>query len=304
MKIDRLFGILTVLLQKDHVTAPYLAEKFEVTRRTITRDIDALCRAGIPIITRQGGGGGISIARGYKLDKTVLTADELASLLAAMRGIGTVTRQSQLEKTLDKLSLGQDAVLSLVEPIVIDLAAHHKGSLTEKIELLKAAIKSRRVVKFDYYYEKGVSHRRVEPVLIVFHWSSWYLFAFCQDRQDFRLFKLDRLWHATLCEETFAFREVPEDRRDFDGHLPDDQRLVALFHPSAGYQLIETYGLDCYTQTTDGRLRLEIGYTNRSFILSWLLSFGEKAEVLEPKDIAEEIRTIARKMLEENVYFD
>lgn len=132
MKLDRLMGILTVLLQQDQVSAPWLAEKFEVTRRTIGRDIDALCQAGIPIITRQGKGGGISIAEGFKLDKSVLTADELSGMIAALKGIGSVSDESRMKQTLDKLGARQGAVVSLREPIIIDLASHHKTSLTEK----------------------------------------------------------------------------------------------------------------------------------------------------------------------------
>lgn len=111
MKLDRMLGILTVLLQNERVTMPELAERFEVNRRTIGRDIDALCLAGIPIITHQGVGGGISIAEGFKLDKSVLTTDELSGIISALKGIGSVTERSNIERTLDKLHA--DAVVSL-----------------------------------------------------------------------------------------------------------------------------------------------------------------------------------------------
>lgn len=298
MKLDRLLGILTVLLQNDRVTAPYLAEKFEVTRRTIGRDIDALCGAGIPIVTQQGGGGGISIAEGFKLDKSVLTTDELSGIIAAIKGIGSVSDESRIERTLDKLSAGKDAVLSLREPVVIDLASHYKGSLTPKIELIKRAVRERRLIEFDYYYEKGQTHRVIEPYFAIFQWTAWYVFGFCLDRQDWRMFKLARLWNLDLCGETYLPREIPPERQDFNAHLPDDKRLVALFEPSVKYQLIETYGPACFTETPDGMLRLETGYTNRNYTISWLLGFGSKAKVLEPQDMAEEIRQTAKKMLE------
>ena len=147
MKLDRLLGILTILLQNERVTAPYLAEKFEVTRRTIGRDIDALCQAGIPIITHQGGGGGIAIADGFKLDKSVLTTDELSGIIAALKGMGSVSEKSQIERTLDKLSANGNAVVSLREPVVIDLASHYQGSLTEKIGLIKKAIYAGRLIE-------------------------------------------------------------------------------------------------------------------------------------------------------------
>ena len=124
MKLDRLLGILTVLLQNDRVTVPYLAEKFEVSRRTINRDIDSLCQAGIPIVTHQGTGGGISIAEGFKLDKSVLTAYELSGIIAALKGIGSVSEQTGIERTLNKLGANTDAVVSLHEPVIIDLASY------------------------------------------------------------------------------------------------------------------------------------------------------------------------------------
>lgn len=296
MKLDRLLGILTILLQKERVTAPFLAEKFEVTRRTIGRDIDALCQAGIPVVTQQGSGGGISIAEGFKLDKNILTTDELSGIITALKGLGSVFDQSNIEKTLDKLSANKDTVLSLRESVIIDLSSYYKGSLTEKIEQIKKAIQQQQLIEFDYYYVKGLSHRRIEPYFAIFQWSAWYVFGYCTDRKDFRLFKLQRLWQLHICDETFTWRDIPAERRDFGAHLPDDKLLVALFDPNASYQLIEAYGLDCYTETESGLLRLEIGYTNKSFMISWLLSFGSKVKVLEPPDMVEDLRNEAKNI--------
>lgn len=298
MKIDRLMGILTILLQNDSVTAPYLAERFEVARRTISRDIDALCRAEIPVITRQGKGGGISIAEGFKLDKSILTDDELAGMIAAIKGMGSISSGTSMERTLDKLSAHSDTVLSLREPIIIDLASHYKGSLTEKIEWIKKAILEYRLIEFSYFYEKGEIHRRIEPYFVVFQWSSWYVFGYCTLRKDFRMFKLMRLWDLKILDTSYTPREIPPEKREFHAGFPDQNTLTALFSPSARYQLIETYGLHCYTEMEDGRLRLEIGYTNEDFIISWLLGFGEKVQVLEPSSVADAIRNTSKKILE------
>ena len=138
MKIDRLLGILTTLLQNDRITAPELAEKFEVNRRTIGRDIDTLCQAGIPIITQQGAGGGISVAEGFKLDKNILTTNELSGIIAALKGIGSVSEQSQIERTLDKFHAGGSAVVSLSEPLIIDLASYYKEQLAATLSKLNA----------------------------------------------------------------------------------------------------------------------------------------------------------------------
>jgi len=296
MKLDRLLGILIILLQKDRVTAPELAAKFEVSRRTIGRDIDALCLAGIPIVTHQGIGGGISIAEGFKLDKSVLTADELSGMITALKGIGSISPQSNIERTLDKLHASSNSVVSLREPIIIDLSSYYKGQLTEKIELIKRSVLEARIIEFDYYYDKGDTHRRIEPYFVIFQWSAWYVFGFCLERQDWRLFKLLRLWNLTLREESYVPKEIPPEKRDFSLRYKSDTKLVALFDLSVKHHLIETYGLDCYTETDEGLL-FELDFTNREFLISWLLGFGNKVKVLEPTEIAKELKIAAKNIL-------
>jgi len=298
MKLDRLLGILTILLQKDRVTAPELAEKFEVSRRTIGRDIDAMCRAGIPVVAYQGSGGGISIAEGFKLDKSVLTADELSGIIAALKGIGSVSEESNIERVLDKLRANTDAVVSMREPVIIDLASYYKGQLTDKIELIKRAVLYGQIIEFDYFYEKGESHRHIEPYFVIFQWAAWYVFGFCLERSDFRLFKLQRLWNLRLCDERFVPREIPSEKRNFKAWFEEDKenKLVALFDPSEKYQLIETYGPHCYEETAEG-LRFEIKFTKHDYILTWLLGFGGKVKVLEPEYIVENLKTAAENIL-------
>ena len=296
MKLDRLLGILTNLLQKDRMTASELSGIFEVSRRTIGRDIDALCQAGIPIVTYQGVGGGISIAEGFKLDKSVLTADELSGMIAALKGIGSVSPQSNIDRTLDKLHAGSNAVVSLREPIIIDLSSYYKGQLSEKIELIKKAVLEARVIEFDYYYDKGDMHRRIEPYFVIFQWSAWYVFGFCLERQDWRLFKLLRLWNLKLCGDSYAPQEIPPGKRDFSIRYAGGIKLVALFDPSVKYQLIETYGLDCFIETDDGLL-FELDFSNREFLINWLLGFGDRVKVLGPDGIADGIKAVAENIL-------
>ena len=296
MKLDRLLGIITVLLQTDRVTAQELAEKFEVNKRTIGRDVDALCKAGIPVVTNQGVGGGISIAEGFKLDKSVLTIDELSGIIAAIKGLGSVSEQTQMERTLDKLGANSDAIVSMNEPIVIDLASHYKGNLTRKIEQIKLAVLEARLIEFDYYSDKGESHRSIEPYLIIFQWTSWYVFGFCLERQDWRMFKLTRLWGLTICDEQYSLRDIPSDKRNFNNYFTQDIKLVAVFDKSVKYQLIETYGLDCYTETNEG-LYFEMGFTNKNYMMGWLLAFGDKVKVYEPHDVVTELKSIAKNIL-------
>lgn len=301
MKIDRLLGILTTLLQKERVTAPYLAEKFEVSTRTIRRDIDALGQAGIPVVTMQGSGGGIFIAEGYKLDKSVLTYDELSSIIVSLKGLGSVSEPAQIERTLEKLTVNRDdSVISLRDHIIIDLASDAKESLTEKIAPIKEAIRDNRIISFTYYYHKGEMKRRIEPYCLLFVWSAWYVFGYCLDRRDFRMFKLPRVWNLSVEDAHFAPREITPEASDWGAFLRDEQPLVALFDPSEKYQLIDSYGLGSFTEEPDGRLRLSVGFSKWDFALRWLLGFGGKVEVVQPVEMAQALHDAAVEMLKKN----
>ena len=133
MKIDRLIGILSILLQREKVTAPYLADKFEVSRRTISRDIEDICMAGIPIVTARGAGGGISIMEGFRMDKTLLTSREMQSILAGLRSLDSVSGTSRYKQLMDKLAVGNQDLINVDSHIVINLSSWYKESLTPKI---------------------------------------------------------------------------------------------------------------------------------------------------------------------------
>ncbi|MDF2944297.1 MAG: DNA-binding transcriptional regulator [Herbinix sp.] len=297
MKIDRLLGIVMILLQKDKVTAPYLAEKFEVSRRTINRDIEDLCMAGIPIITLQGGNGGITIADGYRIDKSILTYDEMQNVVAALKGLGSITSDVGTEKLLNKFFIKQDNVLSVRDSIIINLTSHYKSDLTEKITSIKDAIHNNFRISFHYYSNKGDNRRTIEPYYLTFQWSAWYVFGYCMEKKDFRLFKLNRLWELVDTTELFQPREIPEERKDFESYFSDEIQITMLFDESVKYRLIDDYGVDSYSVTEDGKLMFRMSFTNKEFMVSWILGFGDKAEVLFPKGLKQEIKQIAENII-------
>ncbi len=130
---------------------------------------------------------------------------------------------------------------------------------------------------------------RIEPYFIAFKWSAWYVLGYCGQREDFRLFKLNRLWNLRVTDELYQPREVPEEQRGLEGWLQSEQTLTALFDPAVEYRLIEDYGPASYEPAEDGRLRLTVSYANRDYIVSWLLGFGELAEVVAPGDLRAEV---------------
>lgn len=297
MKIDRLLGIVTTLLQCDKITAPELAGRFEVSRRTIYRDIDDICKAGIPIISVQGGDGGISISDGYKLDKSVLTVDELQNIITGLKSLGSVSDAARIEMLINKLSPKNEAVVSLKDNILIDLSSHYKSSLSEKITMLKRAISENKLVNFDYYSEKGQMNRTIEPYFLTFKWTAWYVFGYCTDKKDYRLFKLNRLWRHMILDDVFIPREIPVEELAFDDYFADDKKITVIFDKPSEYRLIEEYGPECYEVMEDGKLKFSVGYTNKDYILSWILGFGDKARIVEPEDIAKELTQLAKNII-------
>ena len=288
MKIYRLIGIITTLQQQKTVTAPYLAEKFEVSRRTINRDIEDICKAGIPLVTTQGAGGGISIMEGFSLDTTVFTKQELAAIFTGLKSLDSVSRSASGETLARKI--GGSQAVSLDDHMAIDLASHYKDDLASKLEQMKAAIQASRCISFRYYYEKGEADKLIEPCLLVFKWSDWYVFGFCRQRQDFRLYKLRRLWNLTVTQEPFSPREIPEEKKLFGSHMTDDYMVAALYDPSLKYRLVEEYGPACFTPREDGRLYAEWGFTTREQAVEWFLRFGRKVKVLGPPEMVERMK--------------
>ena len=293
MKIDRLIGILSVLLQRETVTAPELAEIFEVSRRTINRDIDTLCYAGIPIRTKQGVGGGIYIARGYRVDRTILTSKEMQTILAGLRSLDSVSGSGYYGQLMEKLQTGSSDVLSGKDSMLIDLSSWYKGSLAPKIALIQDAIENRQIIGFDYYAPSGESRRTIEPYYVVFKWSSWYVWGWCSARKDFRLFKLNRMDKVSITDEHFELRDAPtpdlSNERVFGGGI----KVKAIFDPDSKWRLIEEFGPECFEETKDGKLLFTAEYSDMDNLISWLLTFGEKVEIIEPKEARERLLNIA-----------
>lgn len=295
MKIDRLLGIITTLQQKEKVTAPELAEKFEVSRRTIQRDVEAICKAGIPVVTYQGGDGGIALAKGYKLDKRVMSVSELQNIISGLKSIGSVSDSKDIAVLIDKLSPEEN--VTSAEMVAIDLASHYRSSLSEKINLLKTAIAEHKLVKFDYYSNKGVKSRIIEPYLIAYKWASWYVYGYCTEKKAYRLFKLNRLWEPVITGIPYEPRGIRLEEIELDSYFRDSTELTAIFEGEAKFLLVEEYGPSCFEEDSRGKLKLTVGFTDREYMLRWLLSFGDKVEVIAPLEIRDKIIEAAKNTL-------
>ncbi len=296
MKTDRLIGILSVLLQKDKTTAPELAERFEVSRRTINRDIDELNRAGIPILTTQGVGGGIRIMDGYRMDRTILTSKDMQMILAGLRSLDSVSGSSYYSQLMEKIQAGSSELVNGRDSILIDLSSWHRESLAPKIETIQDAIGLKKTIRFRYYSPGGDTEREIEPYYLIFKWTSWYVYGYCLLRNDFRLFKLDRMDRITHVATFEANREVPLPDLSNKTVFPAKDKVKALFDPTLKWQLVEEYGTGSFQEMDDGRLLFEHEYADDEELLAWMLSCRDLVTVLEPERIREKLYRITSEI--------
>ena len=296
MKIDRQIGILSMLLQKDTLTAPYLAEQFEVSRRTINRDIDDLCKAGIPIVTRQGINGGISIMENYKLDRTLFTHGEMQDILAGLRSLDSVNGTNRYGKLMEKLSVGSSDFMVGNQSVLIDLSSWYKDSLAPKIELIRTSIDRCKELEFIYYASKGESVRCIEPYYLIFRWTSWYVWGWCKEREDYRLFKLNRMENLQIAERMFIKKQAPMPDLSNERIFPGGIKVKALFDPECKWRLVEEFGSGSFKEQVDGKLLFQADYTDKENLITWLMSFRDKVELLEPEEIRAEIRNSIERM--------
>ncbi len=297
MKIDRLIGILSILLQKEKITAPELAEHFEVSRRTINRDIEDLCKAGIPIQTTQGVGGGISIMSGYRMDRTILTSRDMQMILAGLRSLDSVSGSSYYSQLMEKIQAGSSELVSGKESVLIDLSSWYKATLAPKISMIQDAIESRHLIKFKYFAPSGESVRTIEPYYVVFKWTSWYVYGWCLKRKDYRLFKLNRMDNVQLTDKVFECRNVPLPDMSAELLYPRNIKVKALFDADMKWRLVEEFGMECYSERKDGKLLFEEYYSDMDNLVSWILTFGDKVEVLEPEEVRERRKAMADNMI-------
>ena len=297
MKLDRLIAILSVLLSQERTTAPELAERFEVSRRTIQRDLDALNRAGIPLVTQQGSGGGIRIMDGFRLDRTALTSRDMQAILSGLRSLDSVSGTNQYRQLMEKISPGSSGVLPAGQHILIDLSSWYKASLSEKIGLIHDAIGQNRLVSFHYLSPNGESDRTVEPSLLIFQWSSWYLWGWCRTKDAPRLFKLNRM-ERLAAGGPFAPRPMEAPDLSSNRVFPERYHVSARISARFKWRLTEEYGPDSFVMTQEGDCLFTAGFTDREQVLSWILSFQGEAELLEPAGLREELRQIGEKNLE------
>lgn len=295
MKTDRLFQILYILLEKQVVTAPELAEKLEVSVRTIYRDVDTLSVSGIPVYTMPGKNGGISLMQGYTFDKSLLSDKEQEEVLFALQGMKAAGQE--VSPLLDKLGAAfQKAGRNWIE---IDFSRWgFTRTDSGKFDCIKQGILNKQVLRLRYsssYGEETI--REVKPVRLVFKSSAWYMQAYCMKAQDFRTFKMNRIISLELTGEGFTeeFEVLPK----IDGGDTPEQHMIHMklkILPAKAFRAYDEFAFEDIEKQEDGSVIVTSAMPRGEWVYSYLLSFGEGLEILEPVSLRKEIGEYLQKM--------
>ena len=296
MQINRLFEIVYLLLDKKQMTAKELAEHFEVSTRTVYRDVETLAVAGIPIYMSKGKGGGIFLLPEYVLNKAVITEAERADILSSLKAVQAVSF-SDAGTALDKLrSLfgAQD-----VDWIEVDFGLWGDGEKEAVyFELIKNAIFEKRILCFQYAATGSeMKGRIVEPLKLVFKASNWYLYAYCRLREDYRFFKLKRMRNVEVTQEFFV-RQIPKKVLQNQNSYKEGEYVKVLlqFNKQAAFRAMDDFP-ECEIQS-DGSVLVRGEYMKGAWLTDIVIGYGEHCEVIAPQWLRDEVEEKLNRMLE------
>lgn len=295
MKISRLFEIIYILLNKKTITAKELSSHFEVSQRTIYRDIETLSEAGIPIYTNKGKGGGISLLDNFVLNKSLISKDEQNEILSALQGLNAIN-YSNIDNVLSKLtSLFGINNTNWIEVDFSDWSEKDK----DRFNIIKTAVTTKMIVNFDYFNSYGgKSNRTIEPLKLRFKDKAWYLIGFCRLKEDTRIFKINRIKNIKIIEESFN-RELIQDKENNQSNYKLEKVKLKI-NESQAYRLYDEFDEDSIIKNEDGSFIVTESYPQGEWIYGYILSFGFNVEVLEPLHIREGIKERLKKAL--NIY--
>lgn len=293
MQINRLFEIVYILLERKNVTAKELADRFEVSTRTIYRDIEVLSNAKIPVYANKGKGGGIRLLDDYVLDKSLLSEDEQNQILFAIQSMEKIGNKDE-KSVLEKLSsIFNKRKTNWIEVDFSDWGTD--GKLDNSFEIIKEAVLKKRVLEFIYYNAYGQEQKRqAEGLQIYFKDKAWYLRAYCREKQDFRLFKISRMKNVKILEESFDrdLPELPEPKVDFKV-----VKLELEISKELAYRVYDEFKREDILLNEDGDFIVKTELPENDWIYGYILSFGEYVKVISPNYVRDVIKNKLEKSL-------
>ena len=298
MKINRLFEITTVLLNRGTIRAQELADHFGVSTRTILRDIDVLALSGVPVVMKKGYGGGISLFENYVMNKTLISEQESESLLFAVKAL-QATQYPDVDTVLEKMGA---LFKKAAEHDWVEVDFSHWGSLpneNNKFKEIKKALLTRKVIHFHYVNAEGEqSSRLVEPQKLIFKAHAWYLMAYCRAKEELRTFRVSRLKNLKIMNETFHERTFEATAtRTLETFTSPDVALKLRFNSAVLNRVYDDFSDTLIVKHEDGSLMVEVSFPEGEWMYGYILSFGHYVEVIEPQYLRKQICTRLAKTL-------
>ncbi len=304
MRIDRMLSIVVILLNRRRIKAKELSERFEVSLRTIYRDIEALNLAGIPIISNQGIDGGYEIPENYKLNRQFLSPSDMKSILSALKGMNTTLDDVQLgiifEKIQSLLPESEKNGIDAGEEIIVfdTIGWDNSDRYAKKIQTIYDTIKTLKIIEITYRDGNGSgSGRKIEPMTLFQKGYAWYLFGYCLKRNDFRIFKLSRIKRIRVSEQTFV-RKQAHYRSTFQQWQPPGKMVDAILKFSSDIRhVVEDYFESALVIDKDSRsITIKVTLPNGDWLTGMILSYGDSIEVLSPESLRGGIKKKIKKM--------
>ena len=306
MKIDRLLSIVILLLNREKMTAKELSDYFEVSERTIYRDIDSINLAGIPIIAYQGSGGGFAIMENFAIDRQVLTFNDVHSIVSSLKGIYTAFGDRKYADAKEKIenivsSPQKEELKRLDDQLVIDILPWGFGEdKKDLLQKLHRCINNKSLVSFKYCNAKGEeTERTIEPMTLIFKGYSWYLFAFCLLKEDFRYFRVSRIREFKVLCKQFKDRGVRYSDYSEPRYIQDDRKPIEmklLIDKTLRYRVEEAYSPSQIEYKANGSVIVTVVFPEDDWVYGLILSYGEKVEVLSPDYLKVIIKEKAEKI--------
>ena len=298
MKVDRLVSIIMILLDKKRIGAQDLADMFEVSPRTIYRDIDAINMAGIPVYSIPGVGGGFEIMPGYKIDKNVFSTADLSAILMGLSSMSHMMRGEEVVNALAKVKSfipadrAKDIELK-ANQVYIDLSPWMGNkNIQEGLEVIKKAIQENKLLSFTYVDNHGnKTVRTAEPYQLVLKSSHWYWQGYCHTRHDFRLFRLSRMTNLHMEEEYFVPREYDTPQLDISDILATlETTIIIRIHKSIMDRVLDYCTYENFTPDGEEYYLVNYPFIEREYYYDILLSYGNKCECISPPHIRGEMK--------------
>ncbi|MFT3654567.1 hypothetical protein DALLNEIH_00987 [Bacillus sp. B01(2024)] len=302
MKLERLLSIIFKLLHNEILSASSLADEFQVSSRTIYRDIEAICAAGIPIVSYQGANGGFGIMKGYKFDKSLIGSHDVLNLITVLSSLSSLFEDREVEHTIDRLkSLDTSGNRTLY--VELESLRTEPNSLRH----LRKAIHEKKVVRFDYVSNKNeFTSREAEPIHLHYKFRNWYVYGYCRERQDVREFKVSRMMNITLTQEEFMHsHKVKDDSSYSDSNAEGFEDVVIWVDHNSLAKALDQFQNASKVMNSDGSMTFTISVyqpLHAGWLISILLSFGSGAKMIKPVQLQSKLIAEAKKIMK--VYQD